>query len=101
MRATQGATKESKKTIAVLKEEDEMRNVEFMRDYELLLNKRLMDYKDQNNIEALWDKSCSENKMDQTACKRWFHSQRTMYGKITHIKLGHGARHFTKFEATV
>ena len=33
--------------------------------------------------------------MDKSACKRWFKSQRTMYGKVTHMKSGQGAPHFT------
>ena len=45
MTATQEAAEESKKTVAMFKEEDEMKLVEFLRDIELLYKKRLMGYK--------------------------------------------------------
>ena len=96
MMATQEATEESKWIIAVFKEEQEMKLVEFLRDYELLCSKKVMDYKDPNKTEALWDKFCVENKMDKAACKRWFQSHRTMYGKIKHMKSGQGTPHFTE-----
>ena len=47
MRATLEATKQSKRTVAVFKE-DEMKLIEILKDNELLYNKSLMDYKDPN-----------------------------------------------------
>ena len=47
MRATEEATEEIKRTTAVFKE-DEMKLLEFLRNNELLYNKRLIDYKDPN-----------------------------------------------------
>ena len=92
---TQEATEESKWTVALFKEEDELKLVEFLKDNELLHNKKLMDSKDPNKWEALLDKFCTENNMDKAACKEWFQSQRTMYGKITHMKPGHGVPIYT------
>ena len=43
----------------------------------------------------MWDNCCAENNKDQVACKRWFHSRRTMHGKITHMTSGKGASHLT------
>ena len=60
MRATQEATKESKRTVAVFKEEDEMTLFEFLKDNELLYNQRLMYYKDPNKTEAIWNKEVPE-----------------------------------------
>ena len=74
MRATQEATKESERTIVVFKEEDEMKRVEFLRDNKPVYNNGHMDYKDPNKRWALWDKFCTENKMDKATCKRQFHS---------------------------
>ena len=93
MSATQKAQEERKRTIAVFKEDD-MKLIEFLRDSELLYNKRLMDNKDPNKRETLWDKFCIEN-MDKVACKKWIQSLRTMYGKITHMKLGQCVPHYT------
>ena len=45
---TQEASKDSKRTVAVFKEEDELEMVEFLKEYELLYNKRLVNYKDPN-----------------------------------------------------
>ena len=69
MRTTQEATEESKGTIVVFKQ-DEMKFVELLKDNELLYNKRLMDYKDPNKGEALWDKFGAENKIDKAAYNR-------------------------------
>ena len=45
MEATQEASEEMKRTVAVFKERDELKLVEFLRDNELLCNKRITDYK--------------------------------------------------------
>ena len=57
---------------------------------QILYNKRLMDYKDRSKREAVWDKICEENNLDRDACQRWFQSQRTLFGKVTHMKSGQG-----------
>ena len=49
-----------------------------------------MDYKDKSKKEAVWDKFCEENNLDKDACQRWFQSQRTLFGKVTHMKSGQG-----------
>ena len=92
MRAAQEATQESKRTTVVF-EEDKMKLIEFLRDNELLYNKGLMDCKDQNKREALWDKFWAE--MDKASYTSWFLNQRTMNGKITQMKSDKGAPHFT------
>ena len=48
MEATQQATEESKRTVAVLTEVEKLKQTEFLKDNELLYNKRLMDYEDPN-----------------------------------------------------
>ena len=57
-----------------------------------------MDHKDPNKREALWDKFCTENKIDKTNCNGWFQSQMTMYDEITHMKLVQGAAHYTDMQ---
>ena len=42
-----------------------------------------MDYKDRA-------KFCEENNLDKDACQKWFQSQRTLFGKVTHMKSGQG-----------
>ena len=95
MDATQEVLEESKKTVAMFNGEDELKPVVFLKDNELLYNKRLIYYKDANKREAVWDKFCPENNMEKAACNRWSQSQKTMYGMITHINSGQGAPHHT------
>ena len=38
--------------------------MEFLRDNEILYNKRLKDYKDRSKREAVWDQFCEENNLD-------------------------------------
>ena len=70
--------------------------MDFLRDNEILYNKRLMDYKDRSNREAVWDKFCEENYMDKDACQRCFQSQHTLFGKVTHMKSGQGEPQLTE-----
>ena len=83
------ADKRSKKPAVLFSAEEEQKLVDFLRDNEILYNKRLMDYKDKSKREAVWDKFC-ENNLDKDACQRWFQSQRTLFGKVTHMKSGQG-----------
>ena len=62
-------------------EEQEMQFLDFLKDNKLLCNKFLMGYKDPNKQEALWDGLCKDTKMEKDACKHWFKSHMTMYGK--------------------
>ena len=66
--------------------EQEQKIVDFLRDNEILYNKHLMDYKDRSKREAVWDKFCEENSLNKDACQKWFQSQRTLYGQVTHMK---------------
>ena len=62
----------------------------FLRDNEILYNKRLMDYKDRSKREAVWDKFCEENNLNKDACQKWLQIQCTLFGKVTHMKSGQG-----------
>ena len=57
-----------------------------MRDNEILYSKHLKDYKDRSKREAVWDKFCEETNLDKDACQQCFQSQRTLFGKVTHMK---------------
>ena len=82
------ADKRSKKPPVLFSAEQEQKLVDFLRDNEILYNKRLMDYKDRSKREAVWAKFCEQNNLD--ACQKWFQSQRTLFEKVTHIKSGQG-----------
>ena len=79
--------KRSKKPDVLFSVEEEQKLVDFLRDNEILYNKRLMDYKDRSNIEAVWDKFC-ENNLHKDACQRWFQSQHILFEKVTDMKPG-------------
>ena len=70
--------------------------MDFLHDNEILYNKHLMDYKDRSKREAVWDKFCEENNMDNDACQKWFQSQRTLFGKVTHMMSGQGELQLTE-----
>ena len=56
--------------------------MDFLRDNEILYNKRLKHYKDRSNRVAVWDQFCEENNLDKYACQKWFQSQHTLFGKV-------------------
>ena len=60
--------------------------MDFLHDNEILYNKHLKDCKDRSKREAVWDKFCEENNLEKDACQKWFQSQRTLFGKVTHMK---------------
>ena len=47
--------------------EQEIKLIDFLKDNKLLFYKCLMDYKDTNKPEALWDSFCAKNKMKKPA----------------------------------
>ena len=84
------ADKRSKKPAVLFSAEQEQKLVDFLRNNEILYNKHLMDYKDRSKGEAVWDKFCEENNLNKDACQRWYQSQRTLFGKVTHMKSSQG-----------
>ena len=90
------ADKRSKKPAVLFSAEEEQKLVDFLRDNEILYNKRLMDYKDRAKREAVWDKFFEEHNMDKDACQRWFQGQHTLFGKVTHMKSGQGEPQLTE-----
>ena len=39
---------------------------------------------------------CEENNWEKDACQKWFQSQRTLFGKVTHMKLVLGGPQLTE-----
>ena len=84
------ADKRSKKPPVLFTAEQEQKIVDFLRDNEILYKKHLMDYKDRYKREAVWDKFYEENNLNKDACQKLFQSQRTLFGKVTHMKSSRG-----------
>ena len=82
------AQKRSKKPPVLFSAEQEQKLVDFLRDNKILYNKCLMDYKDRSKRQDVWPKFCEENNLNKDACQKWFQSQRTFFGKVTHMKSG-------------
>ena len=80
------AEKTAKQTTVLFNAEKEQKFVDFLHDNEILYNKLLKDYKDRSKREAVWDQLCEENNLDKDTCQRRFQSQRTLFGKVTHMK---------------
>ena len=53
----------------MFKKEQEMELINFLENNKLIYNKRLMDYKDPNEPEAIWDILCRENNMVKATSK--------------------------------
>ena len=64
------ADKRSKKPVVLFSAEEEQKLVDFLRDIEILYNKRLNDFKDRLKREDVWDKFCEESNLDKDACQR-------------------------------
>ena len=90
------ADKRSKKPEVLFSAEQEQKLVDFLRDNEILYNNRLMDYKDKSKREVVWAKFCEDKNLDKDACQRWFQSQHTLFGKVTHMKSGQGKPQLTE-----
>ena len=92
------ADKRGKKTAVVFSDENEQKLVDFLRDNEILYNKCLKTYKDRSKRQAVWDKFCEEHNLDNDACQKWFQSQRTLFGKVTHMKWVLGGPQLTEWQ---
>ena len=91
------ADKRVKKTAVVFTAENEQKLVDFLRDNEILYNKRLQDYKDRSKREAVWGQFY-ENNLDKHACQRWFQGQCTLFGKVTDMKSVLGRPQLTEWQ---
>ena len=88
--------KRSKKPTVLFGAEEEQKFVDFLRDNKILHKKHLMDYKERSKREVVWDTFCEENNMDKDACQKWFQSQLTLFGKVTHMSSGQGESQLTE-----
>ena len=78
--------KRGRKAAVLFSAEKEQKLVDFLHANEILYNRRLIAYKDRSKKEDVWDQFCEQNNFDKDACQRWFQSQRTLFGKVTHMK---------------
>ena len=92
METSQPAKKKYKKSVPIqLTPEQEEEAVDFLKTHEILYNKRLVDYKNTSKREMVWLELATKVGCDIDVIKKWFESQRTMYGKFTRTKSGQAA----------
>ena len=89
-KARERLAKEARNPPVLFTAEQEQKIVDFLRDNEILYSKRLMDYKDRSKREAMCDKFCEEDNINNDACQRWFQSQRKLFRKVTQMKSARG-----------
>ena len=95
---SKGKYKRKKRPPVTMTQNQEEAAVEFLKRHEVLYNRGLKEYKDTDKRDKLWAKlasklSTKDNKITKEDIKKWFESQRTVYGKCTQVKSGQAARH--------
>ena len=89
--ATGPPPKRKKRTPVTLNDEQEELAVDFIKNHELLYNRKLRDYKDTAKRDRVWQELATQLGLDAKDVKQWFESQRTVYGKCTKTKSGQAA----------
>ena len=62
-----------------------------MKSFEELYNKTHAKFKDKQRKEGLWETVAVSRNLSVNTVKKWFKTQRTRYGKLTHTKSGQTA----------
>ena len=66
-------------------------HVEFVKQHEELYDKTHTKFKDEQRKEGLWERLAASRNLSVNTVKKWFKTQRTRYGKLTHAKSGQAA----------
>ena len=69
-----------------LSDSDEETIVEFVKQHEELYDKSHGKFKDKQTKERLWERLAASRNLSVNTVKRWFETQCTRYGKLTHTK---------------
>ena len=70
--------------------------VEFVKEHPELYDKEHACFHHRQKKEALWAEISAELKLQPFDVRRWFESQRTLYGKLSKLQSGQVAREMTK-----
>ena len=55
------------------------------------VDKTHMKFKDKQRQEGLWERLAGSRNLSVNTVKQWFETQRTRYGKLTHMNSGQAA----------
>ena len=75
--------------------------VEFVKEHPELYDKEHACFHDRQKKEALWAEISAELKLQPFDVRRWFESQRTLYGKLSKLQSGQVPREMTKRQSWV
>ena len=95
--AGKGKQPRKKRPPVTISEEQEAAALEFLKEHTLLYDRSLKEYKDVSRREKLWEEladqlSTDRNPIKRDDIKKWFESQRTIFGKCTKLVSGQAAK---------
>ena len=71
-----------------LSDSDEEPIVEFVKQNAELYNKTHAKFKEKQRMEGLWERLAASRNLSVNTVKKWFETQHTRYGKLTHTNSG-------------
>ena len=69
---------------------------EAIKQHEQLYDKTNESFKDKQKKERLWEEVAATRNLPVKTVRKWFETQHTRYGKLTHTKSGQGAEKSTE-----
>ena len=94
--SSQSRQKKGQMKSIFLSDSDEEAIVEFVKQHEELYDKTNNSFKDKLKKERLWEQLAATRNLPIKTVKKWFETQRTRYGKLTHTKSGQAAEKITE-----
>ena len=89
--STQSRQKKGQMKTILLSDSDEEAIVEFIQQHKQLYDRTNESLKDKQKKERLWEEVAATRNLPVKTVKKWFETQHTRYGKLTHKKSGQGA----------
>ena len=88
--AGKGKETRKKRPPVTISEEQEAAALEFLKNHPLLYDRSMKEYKEVSRREKLWEELADQvttkrNPIKREDIKKWFESQRTIYGKSTKL----------------
>ena len=94
--STQSIQKKGQMKSIFLSDSDEEAIVEFVKQHEELYDKTNDSFKDKQKKERPWESLATTGNLPVNTVKKWFKTQHTRYGKLTHTKSGQAAEKSTE-----
>ena len=88
LESTQSWQKKGQMKSILLIDSDKEAIVDFIKQHEELYGKTHAKFKGKQRKEGLWETVAASRNLSVNTVKKWFETQRTRYGKLTHTKSG-------------